>query len=266
MIGALPMSRMHLGLALAVLLGAFALVATAKDSDAGAAEIQQVEAFSSVSFALPGEMTLVQTAEPMVSIDATPKQLEDIVVAVENGRLLIKKRRNSGWGPDLDDVQVQVGYQQLDAVQVAGSGTALADAIASQDFSLGVAGSGDIMIQALDGDRVDIDLSGSGDVQIGRLAVNNVSTSISGSGDIVLAGEAGKQRLRIAGSGDYEATELRSAIADLSIAGSGTAHLQVSERISGSVAGSGDLYYRGEPEVAVRVAGSGSISRLDQPL
>ena len=79
-------------------------------------------------------------------------------------------------------------------------------------------------------------------------------------------GETGEQKLSIAGSGDYRAAELRSTVADLTIAGSGTARVNVRERISGTVAGSGDLFYSGEPQVAVRVAGSGSVSRVDATL
>ncbi|MFK7915105.1 MAG: head GIN domain-containing protein [Pseudomonadales bacterium] len=258
------MSRIHVSIALAMLLGAFALVASAGADRA--AEMQQVDAFSKVNFGLPGELTLVKTEDPVVSIDATPKQLDDIVVEVRDGQLIIKQRRNRGWGPDLDDVKVQVGYQSLEGISVAGSGNILADTISATDFTMAIGGSGEILMQALDCETASISVAGSGDLRVNRLAADNVTTRISGSGDINLAGEAGAQTLRIAGSGDYMAEELRSAVADLTIAGSGTARVNVRERISGSVAGSGDLFYRGEPDIAVRVAGSGSVSQVGAAL
>lgn len=258
------MSRIHVGIALAMLLGAFALVASAGNS--GAAEMQQVEPFTSVKFSLPGELTLVQTDEPVVSIEATPAQLEDIVIKVRDGQLIIRASRDRGWGPKLDSVKVQAGYQSLEGVSVAGSGNILADAIRAKAFSMAVGGSGEILMQALECKTAAITVAGSGDVSVSRLSADAVTTKISGSGDINLAGEAGEQTLKIAGSGDYMAEELQSAVAELSIAGSGTARLNVRERISGSVAGSGDLFYRGEPDVAVRIAGSGSIRQMDGAL
>ena len=264
------MSRIHVGIALFLFLGVFAGVVSAGDQGPAAtdsaAEMQRVDAFKRVKFGLPGEMTLVQTDEPMVSIEATAKQLADIVVVVRNGELIVQQRRNRGWGRNLDDVKVQVGYQSLEGIAIAGSGNILADTMNANHFSIAVDGSGDLVMQSLACKNAAIAITGSGDIRVNELSTDSVVTKITGSGDIKLAGEAGTQTLKIAGSGDYQAEELQSTVADLTIAGSGTARVSVRDRIRGTVAGSGDLYYRGEPDVSVRVAGSGNVSQVEAAL
>ncbi len=77
-----------------------------------------------------------------VAISAEPQQLEAIEVVVDSGRLVIRAD-DRGWlrRVDLDDVKVQVSYQALRALQITGSGDAVADAIDSDTFELMVSGS-----------------------------------------------------------------------------------------------------------------------------
>ena len=106
---------------------------------------------------------------------------------------------------------------------------------------------------------VDLSNAGCGDWTIanteGRLKVSQ-----AGSGN-TRAGSAGSARLRIAGSGDVAAAEIRGGL-DVNIAGSGdVAVASISGPLEVSVAGSGDVTVGGgrATTMAVSVAGSGDI-------
>lgn len=106
---------------------------------------------------------------------------------------------------------------------------------------------------------VDLTNAGCGDWTIanteGRLKVSQ-----AGSGN-TRAGAAGSARLRIAGSGDVAAAEIRGGL-DVNIAGSGdVAVASVSGPLEVSVAGSGDVTVAGgrATTMSVSVAGSGDI-------
>lgn len=261
------MSRLHRILAVGVAVCAFALVAVAERPGTGAAALQTVAPFTEIEFALPGELTLLRGDSPKVKFSAEPQQLEAIEVIVDGGRLIIRAD-DRGWlrRVDLDDIKVQVSYQALNALRIAGSGNAVADTIESDAFELSVSGSGSAWLQSLSCKMASFSVAGSGDIGIQALEATSTNTEISGSGNIVLRGTAGDQALSMAGSGDYQADGLISQNVRLDIAGSGSARLRVSDRISGSVVGSGGLFYTGEPELEVRVVGSGQVKQLVQTL
>ncbi|WP_334161422.1 GIN domain-containing protein [Phenylobacterium sp.] len=106
---------------------------------------------------------------------------------------------------------------------------------------------------------VELSNAGCGDWTIanteGRLKVSQ-----AGSGN-TRAGSAGSARLRIAGSGDVAAADIRGGL-DVNIAGSGdVAVASISGPLEVSVAGSGDVTVGGgrATAMAVSVAGSGDI-------
>ena len=69
----------------------------------------------------------------------------------------------------------------------------------------------------------------------------------------------------MSGSGDLRLFDLRAREVHVSIAGSGDAKVNASERLDATVAGSGDVRYRGNPkEVAQSVNGSGSVERAPE--
>ena len=85
---------------------------------------------------------------------------------------------------------------------------------------------------------------------------------IPGHGDVKLAGEVEEQEVNIPGSGNYQAKDLRSEIAYVSIYGSGDAKLWVIEYLEGESFGSGHLMYYGNPSTQFSGVGSGNFERL----
>ncbi len=258
------MSRIHYFLAGVLAIGV--LLGTSMVDAADPAEHEEaLQPFTALSYEVPGELTLVAADDPYLTMTATERQREAIEVLVRDETLVLRRKKGSRF-IDLDDVQIQVGFEHLRRLAVTGSGTAIVPALVSDQFDLSLSGSGDVQVASLKAKALALNLAGSGQINIDALTVDEARSNIAGSGDILLAGTAQAQSLNVAGSGDYRANELDSRQAEINIAGSGDASLQVREALRGSIFGSGDVRYRGAPEVAVRVLGSGTVEALEQAL
>ncbi len=100
-------------------------------------------------------------------------------------------------------------------------------------------GSSDIeVVSVLKGDKFEIASSGSGDFK-GAFDVKDLNIAISGSSDMALKGKADNQAIKISGSGDILASDLKGSQASVAISGSGDVKLGVDGPIRTSVSGSG---------------------------
>ena len=128
--------------------------------------------------------------------------------------------------------------------------------------TVGVSGSGNIDgTNSFDNlDDLYIFVSGSGNVDLDASA-KSMNTKLSGSGNIILKGESNSQAIKISGSGNIKAYDLNVETANVHISGSGSCHLNVSQKLEAKISGSGDISYKGDPNVNAKVSGSGDVSR-----
>lgn len=127
--------------------------------------------------------------------------------------------------------------------------------------SVAADGSSAIDIDTLRVPQLALSLSGSGNARARGLQHDELSVAITGSGDVKLAGESGRARISISGSGAVDAAQLAAGDVTINIAGSGDATVQASRALNVSIAGSGHVVYSGSPSVNQAVAGSGSVRR-----
>ncbi|SFO14147.1 Putative auto-transporter adhesin, head GIN domain [Chitinophaga sp. YR627] len=129
-------------------------------------------------------------------------------------------------------------------------------------YQLSLAGSGNIVVtNTLENtEPVRFKLTGAGNVVA---AVNSpkVIASSAGSGDIKLTGETKDLEVSMAGSGNFEGSELHTENTKVTIAGSGNADVHASVKLNAKIVGSGDVGYKGSPEVTSSIAGSGSVHK-----
>lgn len=126
---------------------------------------------------------------------------------------------------------------------------------------LTISGSGDVVTSDFD-QAVDLELgiNGSGSITTGQLSnIGKLASYINGSGDIELQGVAQSGSVTIAGSGTFNAYEMKMQTADANIIGSGDCYLNVVEDLNASITGSGDIIYEGSPKVKTNITGSGDI-------
>ncbi|HUS93979.1 MAG TPA: head GIN domain-containing protein [Patescibacteria group bacterium] len=123
-------------------------------------------------------------------------------------------------------------------------------------------GSGKINAAEIDAGVLGIELSGSGEVIITSLDANTINLDQTGSGNVGIGGQVTDQIINITGSGDYDAADLDSRIADVQISGSGQTVLRVEDVLDIEITGSGQVSYYGDPLVSSEITGSGKLEQL----
>ena len=100
----------------------------------------------------------------------------------------------------------------------------------------------------------------SGSIDL-NCSISQIITNITGPGKIILHGEADGCRHLISGSGGLDAFDLKCAEAEISLSGSGTCTVYVTQGLKVDLAGSGSVRYMGSPVLVSNITGSGTITR-----
>lgn len=125
--------------------------------------------------------------------------------------------------------------------------------------SLSNNGSGDFSADGkLELSKVYIGSNGSGDIDL-KLQCQNLEVEINGSGRVSLDGAADYLESAINGSGDLKAEELRTFETELTLNGSGDAHVFAKQNLEVEINGSGDVFYKGKAEVSKSLNGTGTL-------
>jgi len=124
-------------------------------------------------------------------------------------------------------------------------------------------GSGNILTEnTFHSDEIFIILPGSGNITM-SVDTEILTTNISGSGNVVLRGAAEQLTIEIPGSGSVHAFDLETSICDISISGSGSCDVTVSDELDVLITGSGAVRCKGDPQVNSTIVGSGSVVKVD---
>jgi len=109
-----------------------------------------------------------------------------------------------------------------------------------------------------------LSIGGSGDIIMEDAFENqgDMNVSIGGSGDVKLQGSAKMVSINVAGNGDVDAENLKSASCEISIAGSGDVTIGPSKELDVSIAGNGDVKYKGEPKIRKSIVGKGDVNKM----
>jgi hypothetical protein len=129
--------------------------------------------------------------------------------------------------------------------------------------SVRLLGSGNVQVGPLNTNDLDAQIAGSGDMTLDQLTANRFTVEIPGSGRVQVNGTVTDQTITILGSGNYDAANLKSTNAVISIAGSADVTVDVSDSLSVNIAGNGTVRYTGNPEVKKTILGSGDIKKID---
>jgi hypothetical protein len=243
------MSRIPFAVACAALAATFVGCAAMQyKTVAGSGRVERedrdVSNFKTVTLAGSGELVIQQGSTEELTIEADDNLIPLVLTNVSGGDLTIRWEDGVNAIPS-KPVRFLLTVKDLTNVNLTGSGSLTAD-----DFT---------------GDSLTISISGSADAHLNAVTLNDLTTSISGSGNIIASGSANTFTIKVAGSGDVKAVDLKASTVNVKVAGSGDADVWASDKLNVSVAGSGDIRYRGEPKnVSQSIAGSGSVTSLNQ--
>lgn len=130
--------------------------------------------------------------------------------------------------------------------------------------SLEVSGAGDIQADQLQAEQLALEVSGAGNIILDNLALERLMVDIGGAGNIKLTGHTGSQEISMSGAGSYQAPDLQSARAKVTLSGVGSATLWAIERLDVAITGLGSVSYYGSPAVEHLLSGLGSLNQLGE--
>jgi hypothetical protein len=201
-----------------------------------------VGSFDQIEVSGPYDVDVRTGGNPSVAVKGPQNLVERMDVRVENGRLLIRPRKEQGrfqWG-SRGHVEVRVTAAGLRGAEITGAGDIRIDRVTGRDFKAGIRGSGDLSIEALE--------------------ANAFAASIAGSGDIrASAGRAEQVDLKIGGSGNIDTQGVTAKSASATISGSGNIAATATDTAAVRIYGAGDVEIKGGAKCTVDNKGAGSF-------
>lgn len=208
-----------------------------------ASETRELESFSQIELDINAEVTILQSEETKIDIQADSSDLEEIRTRVQDGKLIIDRQVSFMLFDTTPAPELTIYLQDLEAITINGAGKVSSDSLELEELA--------------------ITINGSGDIALANLSSESVEAVINGSGRIDLSGEAPNQQITINASGDFLGHELAGQDVIVQINGSGSAEVDVETSLRISIVGSGDVRYTGEPSSVDRqVVGSGEIKQI----
>ena len=207
-------------------------------------ETRTVGAFTGISLGGSAHVIVKQGSPQSVVVEASPEALAEFETVVDGQQLRLGYRhdKNNHKYKDRGPVTVYVTAPSLAALKVGGSGKLEVDG-------------------PLKADAMQLAVAGSGYLQVPQLTADALETVLSGSGDVQVGGSSPRHDIRVSGSGNVKAHDLKAENCQVRISGSGNAHIYASRAAEAAISGSGSVYVAGGGQLSSKVSGSGRITK-----
>ncbi|WP_168211655.1 head GIN domain-containing protein [Ruania zhangjianzhongii] len=183
-----------------------------------------------------GDVTF-QPGDPALAVTAGRNTLERIETEERAGVLALDV--DGGFLNSPGPIDYELSLPELDAVEIAGSGS-VSGVVAPAD-------------------QLTVHIDGSGDIDLTEIDADEVRVVISGSGSVELEGTAEHLDVLIEGSGEFHGDRLEATTAATAIEGSGDIEVHATDTLDASISGSGTTRHTGGAEVTEHIDGGGEI-------
>ncbi len=209
-----------------------------------AAETRTLGDFHIIDLSIPGEMKVTLGDSESISIEAEDNILPLIETKVSGGKLTVGSVPGKVIQPT-KPIKYTVTTKTLDQL-ITGS-------------------LGSISAPTLNVKRFKAEINSTGSIELENLVADSLQVAINSIGNInIRGGEVQQQTIDISSSGNYQAPELKSSTAKVTIDSSGDAILWVTDQLDAAINSSGSVRYYGDPKVKSEINSSGSIQPLGQ--
>lgn len=203
---------------------------------------KQLEPFNRVTVKSGTAAVYLKQADvESLKIEAEESIISAFDVRVENKTLEIEQKINTNLSPT-KPINFYVTTRNIDSIAIYGSGD-----LYSQ---------GNLKVE-----RLKVNISGSGKADL-DVTGREFFLKVLGSGEVRVKGNVESQKIAINGDANYNAANLLSKEAYISMNGSGKASIDVQDTLVVKIFGAGILKYKGSPEIRQNISGSGSIEPI----
>lgn len=217
------------------------------DAVAGSGDLvidtRHVGGFTEVVLAGEGAVEVVVGDDTLVTVETDDNLLEFIHADVRAGVLEISTTAGVDIAPTRS-VRYVIEAPALDAIVISGAG--------SYD------------IDQWRAEQPRVELIGVGDISITALQSTTLTVEHHGVGSITISGTTTGQRLTMSGVGEYNASDLESAIASVEASGPAAATLWVTEALEVTATDTSAVSYFGSPDLAEQVDDLASLVSLGE--
>ncbi|MFC5948725.1 GIN domain-containing protein [Pseudonocardia lutea] len=119
----------------------------------------------------------------------------------------------------------------------------------------------DISYRVTVGRLTGLTVSGAGAVTVNGVDGSELAVTHGGAARVVMSGRVTRQTVDLTGVGQYDAANLSSEEADVTVGGAGSAVVDVSRTLQARITGVGSIEYEGSPQVTQEVTGMGRVSK-----
>lgn len=204
-------------------------------------ETRDEKDFTGLNVSGPGKINVKTGLTYKVEVQVEENLLPYLKTEVESdGDLHIYFSKNVR---DVDGLVISVTMPQLESITLSGSAELVTNGV-------------------FEGPSLGVNVSGSGEVKMNFIDYDAIDVQLSGSGLIELEGTGGELNAHISGSGDIVALDCPVREAELHVSGSGSAKVDVNQKLTAFISGSGDVWYEGNPVVDSEISGSGEIKKI----
>jgi hypothetical protein len=200
-----------------------------------------VSGFRAVELRGSGTVRVTQGTREGLRIEAEDNILPLIEARVDGETLTLGFRDESASIHATKPILFEVSLRELTALALPGSGFISAPNVRTGDLRVG--------------------LGGSGQITLAGLSAGTLRAQLSGTGTITATGRVTSQHVSIPGTGIYLSPQLASREAEVTLAGSGTAVVRMSDRLHAEIGGTGAVHYIGNPVVEQTITGVGTITQ-----
>ncbi len=224
------------------------------------------------------DVKVIQGDKEFVRASGPQDVLSQIFAEFHEGRLSIHSQTGA-----LLPVAIEVGVQSLEKVvfenvsfaQIdqlsgkslkisrSGDGKLYLGDIRSNSLKIVSQGTGEILGDTLMSDDLSLTISGTGQINVHSIQANHLHSSISGSAGVYIdkVGEVDTSAIQLSGSGLFDAANVIIHEAEIAIAGSANALVNVLENLDVNTSGSGTVTYYGNPDINTGIFGTGLVRK-----
>lgn len=207
-------------------------------------ESRPVSDFDALDFSGVGEVTITQGDTESLTIQAEDNLMPLIRTQVKDRTLTIGVANQADlfqFAPTRP-IRFNLAVKNLEGIEISGAGH--------------------VQSASLKSDRFSIKVNGVGSIVLDRLEANEVDSSVSGAGHLEIGGQVVNQAAQLSGLGNYQARNLNSQAARVTLTGAGNATLAAQDNLDVTITGAGAVHYYGNPRISRHIAGAGIVDRL----